>query len=221
MEAYYKDDDVTIYHGDCKEILPQLGQVDHIITDPPYSASTHDNHLSSVADRDALGFDGIGQDVLVQLVQDWTEQARRWCIFTCDWHYMEALHDIGVLVRFGVWVKPDGAPQFTGDRPGMGWEPVAICHRMGRKRWNAGGHHAVWTHSVERKQLHPTAKPHALVTDWLRMFTDIGETVLDPFMGSGTTLRAAKDAGRKAIGIELDERHCEAAALRMSQSVLF
>jgi site-specific DNA-methyltransferase (adenine-specific) len=83
-----------------------------------------------------------------------------------------------------------------------------------------GGHHAVWHHNIEQGE-HPTQKPLGLVREWIHLFSDPGETILDPFMGNGTTLRAAKDMGRKAIGIELDERWAEASANRLRQEVLF
>ena len=83
----------------------------------------------------------------------------------------------------------------------MGWEAIAILHREGRKHWNGGGHHAVWVCDVERGE-HPTQKPLRLVMDWIAKFTDEGETVLDPFMGSGTTGVACHKLGRKFIGIE-------------------
>lgn len=67
---------------------------------------------------------------------------------------------------------------------------------------------------------HPTTKPLGLVSRFVSLFSEAGETILDPFMGSGTTLRAAKDLGRKAIGIEIEERYCEIAARRLEQEVL-
>jgi len=121
---------------------------------------------------------------------------------SCPWQHAALLEKAGVpLVRLGIWHKPNGAPQFTGDRPGVGWEAIAILHREGRKHWNGGGHHAVWVCNVEHGK-HPTQKPLKLLADWVMKFTDEGETVLDPFMGSGTTGLACMKLGRKFIGIE-------------------
>jgi hypothetical protein len=101
-----------------------------IITDPPYGNHVHDKHLSSVADRQKLGFDSIDRDSLCELASLWCNISNGWVVFTCDWAYVPFLPN---LVRFGVWIKPNGAPQFTGDRPGTGWEAVAILHRPGKK----------------------------------------------------------------------------------------
>ena len=122
------------------------------------------------------------------------------------------------LVRLGVWIKPNGAPQFTGDRPGTGWEAVAILHREGKKRWNGGGHHAVWHCPIEQGE-HPTQKPLRLVSDWLRAFSDFGETILDPFMGSGTTGVAAVKLGRKFIGIEIEPKYFDIACRRIDEAL--
>jgi len=215
MTPYYQDDAVTIFHGDCRDILPGLPKVDLVLTDPPYSESTHRGHLSTVADRQCLGFDSLHPQEYMPLI---IKATFAWVIMTCDWHYMQFLEDSGWLVRFGIWIKPNGAPQFTGDRPGMGWEPVAIMHATRKNMvWNGGGKHGVWTYS-RVGGLHPTEKPMAL---YKRIMTDFGgNTILDPFMGSGTTLRAAKDLGRKAIGIEIEEKYCDIAAQRMAQEVL-
>ena len=214
--------DATLYLGDCLEVLPTLGAVDHILSDPPYGDdATHAGHLSSIKLRDgtpagqALGFDGISADTLCVMAEAWTKQARRWVVFTCEWKHAHLLDEAGLLVRLGIWRKPDGAPQFTGDRPGMGWEAVAICHRKGRKRWNGGGRHAFWSVCKGGKWGHPTEKPIGLVGAWVRDFTDEGETVLDPFMGSGSIGEACISQQRRFVGIERDVRWFDIACRRI------
>lgn len=214
-----------LYLGDALEVMPALGKVDHVFSDPPYgNTATHANHLSKVKLRDgkparqALGFDGISREELVSLAQGWCEMASRWVVFSCEWKDAHALDEAGLLVRLGIWRKPDGAPQFTGDRPGMGWEAVAICHRAGRKRWNGGGRHGVWTVSKAGGDGHPTQKPVGLLSEWVRDFTDEGDTILDPFMGSGTTLVACAKLGRKGIGVELDPEYFEIACRRVEEA---
>lgn len=213
----------TLYCGDCMDILPGLPKVDAVITDPPYGdKDTHKNHLATVTLRDgtpagqALGFDGISKEDAVRLAVEWCEKAARWVVFTCEWKYAHALDDAGVLVRLGIWRKPDGAPQFTGDRPGMGWEAVAICHRSGKKRWNRGGGHGFWVFPKGQNDSgHPTGKPLGLFSAFVSDFTDLGETILDPFMGSGTTGVAAIQMGRKFIGVEREPKYFEIACRRI------
>jgi site-specific DNA-methyltransferase (adenine-specific) len=221
MTPYYEHGGVTIYHGDCRDILP-LVEADVCITDPPYSAQTHEGARTGDGADKLVDFDPYSAEELA--ITFGALRVRRWVVATMDWKHIAAWAEdppIGLrFVRFGIWVKPNGSPQFTGDRPAMGWEGVAILHtHTGPMRWNGGGHHAVWS-ANKVNSLHPTGKPPELVERFVALFTDPGETIVDPFMGAGTTLRAAKDLARKAIGIEREERYCEIAAERLSQSVL-
>ena len=209
----------TLYLGDCMEILPTLPRVDKVITDPPYGDVTHKGARSSNSlEETTIDFDSIDSTRLAELSAMFVEIASRWVVMTCDWRHAANLEESGVpLVRLGVWIKPNGAPQFTGDRPGTGWEAVAILHCNGKKRWNGGGHHAVWTVPIEQGK-HPTQKPLRLLTDWVGSFTDQGETILDPFMGSGTTGVAAVQMGRKFIGIEREPKYFDIACKRIEQA---
>lgn len=225
MRPYYQDSAVTLYHGDCREVLPTLDPVDHVITDPPYSDDTHDGaRTGSAQDSGVLvNFASTSataiRDVLGAI------KAKRWAVLTADWQHILPLKidppDGWKFVRHGVWVKPNGTPQFTGDRPAQGWEAVAILHAdvKGRMRWNGGGLPATWTH-LKVAGYHPTGKPEALLKEWVQQFTDPGETILDPFGGSGTTAVAAKRLGRRCILIEREEKYCEIAAKRLSQGAL-
>jgi len=231
MKPYYADDAVTIYHADCREVLPTLERVDHVITDPPYSEATHSGARSLVDDK---RYGGTGENVVridfgstsadeIRAVFE-AASPRRWTIATIDWRHMLPLEQCppsgSRFVRFGVWVKPNGAPQFTGDRPATGWEAIAFLHAdAGKMRWNGGGKRAVWTFVTAHAE-HPTAKPLSLMCALISDFTDPGDLILDPFGGSGTTARAAKDLGRRCILIEREERWAEVAAKRMAQSVL-
>lgn len=217
--------DCRLLLGDCLGILPTLGPVDAVVTDPPYGqAATHAKHLSSITLRNgepagqALGFEGITGDTLVSMATDWCARARRWVVFTCEWKDAHRLDEAGLLIRLGIWRKPDGAPQFTGDRPGTGWEAVAICHRPGRKKWNGGGRHAVWTIPKGIGDGHPTQKPVPFASALLSDFTDPGETVMEPFMGSGTTLVACAKMGRAGIGIEIDPGYLDIACRRVEEA---
>lgn len=231
---YYSDESVTLYHGDSREYLPTLPDqsVDCVITDPPYTERTHKNATSNKAgERDhALsgprGFTSITDADLRWLVVEMGRVTRGWVVSTLDYKHAVAF-DVappsGLKVqRLGVWVKTNPTPQITGDRPAQGWESIAYMHRADkRSKWNGGGRHGNFITPIAPPEGHPTAKPLPMVADWVRLFTNPGDTVLDPFAGSGTTLRAAKDEGRRAIGVELDERYCEVIARRLSQDTLF
>ena len=230
MSLYYEDEHVTLYHGDCREVLAGMDarSVDAVITDPPYSARTHGMAKTNRGKGHgvkAVEFASLSQEELSTLLAECGRVTRRWLIATLDYNHAFKLDETppnGLrALRVGVWVKPNPMPQISADRPGQGWEAIAFMHRADEKpTWHGGGRAGVWTFPVAQNQGHPTAKPLAMVRDWVRLFTNPGDTVLDPFAGSGTTLRAAVDEGRKAIGVELEERYCEVIAKRLAQGVL-
>lgn len=238
----------TMYRGDCLVVMQSIGRVDHVITDPPYEAEAHTKARRALVDstqkRGAVNtgkvrridqpleidFGAISSDERRVVAQFFGALAERWVIAFCQIEAVaawRAAFESGGLewVRGGIWRKPDGAPQFTGDRPGQGFECIAIAHPPGRKRWNGGGKHAVWTHSLEHghgngvRNEHPTQKPIALMLDLVEDFTDPGDTILDPFAGSGTTGVAAVRLGRNFIGIERDERYFKLACERLRAEV--
>ncbi len=235
MTPYYDHGGVTIYHGDCRDVLPTLGKFDLLLTDPPYDERTAQQargHGGAESGRRIVerGVGSIDFEELSSILATCAEHMNppAWCVASVAWLHAAQLSleppNGWQFVRCGVWVKPDGAPQFSGDRPAQGWEAIAILHTAlgGRMHWNGGGSRAVWTHGITRDVTgHPTIKPVALVRQWMRLFSDAGASVLDPFMGSGTTLRAAKDMNCRAVGIEINERYCELAARRLAQEVLF
>lgn len=220
MVPYYEQDGVTIYCGDCLDVLPSLGAVDHVITDPPYDERTHEGARSCGETASKIDFAPL--DIAASLPPLLTV-SRRWIVAFCTmemiWEYRRVAGPL--WVRAGFWRRPDGAPQFTGDRPATPGDAIAIMHRVGRKRWNGGGRHGYWEHGVERlERYHPAQKPEGLMAALVADFTDPGETILDPYMGSGTTLVAAKRLGRKAIGIELNPKYCDIAINRLRQGAL-
>jgi len=224
MRIYYEDAHVRLYHGDMREIVPTLAGIDHVITDPPYDAHTHESARSGYRDYvvTAIPIDFAPLDVPHALPL-MLNAARRWVICFCSLEMLGTYRDVAgpAWIRSGFWRRPDGAPQFTGDRPGQPGEALAICHRPGRKRWNGGGRHGFYEYGVERGlRVHPTQKPEPLMRELVSDFTDPGDVVLDPFAGSGTTLVACKRLGRRAIGVELDEGYCAATAARLRQGTL-
>lgn len=226
MTPYYQRAGITIYHGDCRDVIGSLDAVDHVMTDPPYSDDTHNGARtgSDLKDnRKLVDFASTQAAEIAALLS--LVRLHRWAVLTCDWQHVLPLKQSPPagwrFVRAGVWVKPNGTPQFTGDRPAQGWEAVAIFHAgvSGRMRWNGGGLPATWIHN-KVSGYHPTGKPEALLLEWVSMFSDADDLILDPFMGGGTTLTAAKRLGRRAIGIEREEKYCEVAAKRLQQEAL-
>ena len=234
MNPYYQKDGITIWHGNCLEILPTLAPVDHVITDPPYEAEAHTMGRRGNTARDgAAAFDAVRPlDFAAMTEADrvavgslMARLCRGWLLVFCQVEAAMLWRDAcapAKYTRTQIWRKPNGCCQFTGDRPGMGYESIVTCWgSKGRMKWNGGGRHGVYEHMTADCSQHPTTKPLALMRELVSLFTDPGDLILDPFMGSGTTLRAAKDLGRRAIGIELNERYCEIGAKRMAQGTLF
>lgn len=236
MTPYYQDAACRLFLGDCREILPTLEPVDHVITDPPYEAEAHTLQRrvkpagwravgGAVTEADPLGFGPITSSDRAYAMSAFSALSRRWVLVFCQiegaplWRASGELADL-VYKRTCIWVKPDGMPQLTGDRPGMGYEAFLAMHKPGRSRWNAGGRHGVYVvpkgaDGSGEKNSHPTQKPVQIMVELVRDFTDEGETILDPFAGSGTTGVAAKLNGRKCILIERSEQYCEVAAKRL------
>lgn len=206
MKPYYEDTKagIVIYHGDCREVLPTLGAVDVLVTDPPYGISyQHGTRKGGVA----LGTDGlsvIGDDAPFDPVPYLGfDKVILWGAN----HYADRLPaSRGWLT----WDKRLGIPPNDQSDCEHAWTNFLTVARLYSRYWNGGG--------IGEERWHPTQKPLALMRWCVELAK--GETILDPFMGSGTTLRAAKDLGRKAIGIELEEKWCEVAAKRLSQEVL-
>lgn len=210
-----------LHLGDAFAILPTLpnASVDHVFTDPPYGEQTHKGARTGNEDDILIDFASINDDQFVALCRESVRVARRWVILTCEWRHAAFAEQAGLpVVRLGVWIKPNGAPQFTGDRPGTGWEAVLLLHREGQKRWHGGGHHAVWNYNKIQADFHPTQKPLPLLKKWIAQFTDVGETILDPFAGSGTTGVACLQTGRGFVGIEIDVKHHATAMKRLQDT---
>jgi site-specific DNA-methyltransferase (adenine-specific) len=203
MKPYYSDAYVTLYHGDCREVLPSL-RADAVVTDPPYG--TNVTEWDESIDAATLSACAAASDGYAAFFYSNTRLA----------HILSALKAGGFDTWVSVWHKSNSvgferkfAPQ---------WTPVVIAYRNPPRFWGQDYFHCPIT--PYKDSAHPTPKPEG-VTRWLiERATTAGGCVLDPFAGSGTTLRAAKDLGRKAIGIEIEERYCEIAARRMAQEVL-
>jgi len=205
-----------LYLGDCLEGMAGLADlsVDHVITDPPYDEHTHGNAKSSKGDIQ-IDFAHVTSTAFLAEIG---RISRRWQIVFCA---LEQLGDYkraaGVQwVRSGLYVRTNGTPQLTGDRPAQAAEGIFIGHRSGRKRWNGGGNRALWQGPREMNGEHPTQKPLWLMEALILDFTEPGDLVCDPYMGSGTTGVAAIRLGRRFLGFERNERYYEMATRRIS-----
>lgn len=219
-ELYYQDDAVAIYHGDCRDILPSLPKADLVLTDPPYGEVNRPTQGLRVFDKSVADIETVPLETLIPLilrvtggtVYAWagTEQVSQWRrMMVAD----------GLSTRLCVWEKTNPAPT-NGQHLWLSSIEACVFGKRPGATFNAFCQSVVWREPTTSETEHPTEKPRTLFKKLVLASSNVSDTVLDPFMGSGTTLRAAKDLGRKAIGIEIEERYCEIAAKRMSQTVM-
>ena len=206
MKPYYEHAGVTIFCGDCLELLPTLTS-DVLVTDPPYG-------IDMEAFADEIETASMGVDAA---------QGHRAAIFASPrtlpdfWKRVETWSWERLL-----WLWKDGDIA----HPWRGWhmnsEAIIIASRT-REGWPAYDSTRSDCYRVGfsgGKNGHPAAKPLSVVSDLVARLSRPTDVILDPFAGSGTTLVAAKNLGRRAIGIEIEERYCEIAAKRLSQEVM-
>lgn len=213
MKPYYQDSAVTIFCGDCREIVPTLGRFDLLLTDPPYGIG--EGNAKRIASRSnmakARDYGDAKWDDAPPLPGVLGEM-NRVCQKSIIWggNYFDLPPSRGWLV----WDKDNGANDFADCE--LAWTNLETAIRKFRWRW-AG----MLQENMAEKDMreHPTQKPLSLMLWCLGSVPD-AQTVLDPFAGSGTTGRACKDLGRKCTLIEREERYCEIAARRMGQEVL-
>jgi hypothetical protein len=230
--------------GDCLAGMATLEDksVGVTLCDPPYAkvvvtsskravrrsmAAREASGIRTLATTRDLGYEGISDGDRTQMACQIARITQRWALVFCDAEsigaWRVALEKGGLRhVRVGAWVMPNYTPQFTGDRPGTGWEACEIAHSTERMRWNGRGRAAAWVvcrplnGTAEREALaHPTPKPLDLFLSLVSDFTDPGELVCDPFAGSGTTAVACKRLGRSFIGWEKDAKFHAAALKRI------
>lgn len=219
----------SVTRGDCLEVLAQMPDqcVAHVITDPPYEAAAHTLGLrinsSGALVRAPLSFAPIDEATRSGSAAQWARVSTRWQIAFCQVEainsWSDALSGSGLNVRrVGVWVKPDATPQFTGDRPGMGFESIVFSHSRGRSTWNGGGRVGVFVHNKNSGGAHDheAQKPVPLMLELIELFTDPDEIILDPFCGSGTTGVACLRLGRRFVGIEKDEKYHQLSVDRLT-----
>ena len=218
MRPYYEQDGVTIFHADCREVLPALPLVDALITDPPYGirADTgqekrawkrHGNALTESRSYGVTNWDNSPPPAWL------LEQARA----LARWHVIFGGNYFSLPVArcWLVWDKDNGTNDYADCE--LAWTNFDKPVRRLSFRW-----HGMLTEPGCPKECreHPTQKPEPVMRWAIMQAPQDVRTILDPFMGSGTTLVAAKRLGRKAIGIEIEERYCEIAAKRLAQGAL-
>lgn len=234
-EPYYTDELVTLYHGDCVDIMPDVHGVDLVFTSPPYNLNGDGNRSAGTYFRNLeTGYEDHddamphGEYVAWQhkvLTAAWASLSDAGAIF-----YNHKPRVGGSRVRLPIELIPDALPvrqvvtwdrgsgmnrQFTYYVPTYEWIIV-----IAKEAWRTKSRSVndLWRVPFETGSEHPA--PFPLKLPAIAIETTRPSLVLDPFTGSGTTLRAAKDAGVKAIGIEKSERYCEIAAKRLAQGVL-
>jgi len=261
MKSYYDQDGITIYHGDCREVLPTISGVDLVFTSPPYNLGVSAgggfaskfvrNHGNYAADAPlgkkrggcgkwsggalANGY-GTHDDAMPwEEYEEWQRQILSMCWATltdtgavyynhkpraqrCEVWLPLVLNPGLPLRQIITWARAGGinfAP--THYVPTYEWIMIFAKEGFRLRDKSASGVGDVWRVPQEENLLHPAPFPIGLPQRAIETVSP--GLVLDPFAGIGTTLRAAKDAGCRAIGIEIEERYCEIAAKRMSQAV--
>lgn len=214
MNPYYQDDWVAIYHGDSRSLLPI--KADMVLTDIPYNASRKSGGLRNLEYGDwDHGFEhdwvvGSFTDVPVVYI---------WCGNEQLSGLLVDLAAQGRSTRALVWSKPSANPM-NGERLWVQSSELCAFGRMPKATHNLHCAKSVIDMPYPPARQHPTQKPLGLFRLLVSASSNQGDIVLDPFAGSGTTGRAAKDLGRRAVLIEQEEKYCEIAAKRMAQEVL-
>jgi len=223
MNPYYQDELTTIYHGDCAEIAPSLGRFDLLLTDPPYGIG--ESSRKQKTRGGVVGFKGKIKAKKFIPASDFG--FNEWDKMTPPTELIEKLRDQSkhqIIWGGNYFQLPPTSCILVWDKEQSGdfadcelaWTNLKKAVRKFTYRWNGMLQEPG---KPKEKRLHPTQKPQALIY-WCLDFAPEAKTVLDPFMGSGTTLLCARNRGKTAVGIDKDERYCEIAATRLSQRVL-
>ena len=241
VSPYYEQEGITIYQGDCFEILHELGSIDAVVTDPPYSSggafrgdrakSTVTKYVNSdtAAYRPEFAGDSRDQRSFAAWCTMWLNAARYACkpsAILCsfiDWRQLPTMTDAVQAAgwtwrNLATWWKP-GIRMQRGQFSGSAEYVVYATNGPADTDFDGAQQNVFRCAPVDDK-LHIAEKPTG-VMGWVLAVVRPGSLVLDPFMGSGATLVAAKKAGHRGIGIEVDERYCEIAAKRLAQGALF
>ncbi len=203
LVPFWQDETCTIYNADCRKVLPWMKRFDLLLTDPPYGIGVGRMQMQAGAKRKE--FEEFAWDDATpsqSLIDSQIELANDAIIWGGNYFQLRPSR---------CWLTWDKVQEFSGSDFEAAWtsfDKPCKTFRMSRVEAHTNGKH------------HPTEKPLALMRWCLGLAPD-AQTILDPFMGSGTTLLAAKLEGRKAVGIEVNKTYCEAAVNRLKQKILF
>ncbi len=223
MKPYYEAGGITIYHGDCREILPGLGAFELVLTDPPYGIAHDPRNKTRGRDRLKPG-----------ATRTWT--ANEFAPVIGDEGPFDPAPLLALAPAAILWGANNYASRLPDSACWLAWDrkcgkaarshitDVELAAVIGHRFRSVRIFRHMWAgfqrdSEVGQKHVHPTQKPVALMAWCLDFFPD-ARRVVDPYMGSGPVARACLDAGRSYVGIELEERYCEAAAKRLEQGVL-
>jgi len=210
LKPYYQDEWVTIYHGDCREILPSLPMVDLVLTDIPFNVNLdYESYKDNLSPR-AYGL----------ICEEWFNALRRvepLYIVKSPTKTMPIVLPIFDRVLGYVWSFIQYSPNATTH--GAFNLSLYCQYLIGGELRKRPNFDVIVNTNNKIVTKHPAEMPTAPIKKILTMFADSGDIMIDPFMGSGSFIRASKDLGRKCIGIEIEEKYCEIAARRCSQMV--
>lgn len=222
----------TLYLGDCREILPTLPKVDAVITDPPYSERTHKGHDASAsghagfgkdgAQRNELGYGSLSEADVAEYATGMAAACDGWIVTMTDHVLAPALQrDLEAAGRYVFAPLPFYAPgsrvRLSGDGPSSWTIWIVVARTAAQSKWGTlpGGYVAGpgW-----REREHMGGKPTALMDRLVKDYSRTGQTVLDPYMGSGTTGVACHNTGRRFIGIEREHKYFDIACRRIDDA---
>lgn len=202
FEPFYDRDGITIYNADCRQVLPFLDRFDLLLTDPPYGiGADKQNAHSSIRDNPDWSHEEWDRIVPQYTIHGLLDAAESQMIWGGNYYQLPPAQ------CWLIWEKPEAGTGFSMADAELAWTNLKQSVRVKRCNRNDG------------TRCHPTQKPLALMKWCLSLVAD-AKSVIDPFMGSGTTLVAAKLLGLRAVGCEINREYCEAAVRRLSQRVL-
>lgn len=210
MKPYYDQDGITIYHGDCREVLPTVSPetVDLLLTDPPFGIGYRDRTGRKIA-GDAPG--EFGKDDVLRLLE-----YSRCIIWGAENFHQWLPPSRGWIVWAKVQDQKLADVKASVSNVELAWSNVAQSPQLFNHYWRD------WIRRASERgvRYHPALKPVELMVWLVDRYTGSGETVLDPYMGSGPVVKACHLTGRRYIGIEIEEKYCEIAVQRLAQGVL-